>query len=299
MKTWWRSSYSPLLPEDGGSCGFKAAGLVDAHVHVFPPDVIRRREACLGCDTRFDALYSSPQAKMVTASELLAQMDETGTQLSIIFGFAFKDLGLCREVNDYVLDAVRDNPDRLAGLACVSPGSSGSLGELERCLDRGMRGCGELAPVSASHQELMDLTAVADCLRERGLPLLVHASEPVGHEYPGKGHFTPQACVALAHAFPKLKLVLSHLGGGAFVYESMPEVRATLADVFYDTAAIAYLYSPSVLRLAVLAVGSEKLIFGSDYPLLQPSRCAEGLELLPLQHQNAIRAGNARRVYKL
>jgi predicted TIM-barrel fold metal-dependent hydrolase len=162
-----------------------------------------------------------------------------------------------------------------------------------------MRGCGELAPASASHQELTYLTPVADCLRERGLPLLVHASEPVGHEYPGKGHFTPQACVALAQAFPKLKLVLSHLGGGVFVYESMPEVRATLADVFYDTAAIAYLYSPSVLRLAVLAVGPEKLIFGSDYPLLHPSRCAEGLELLAPQHQNAIRGGNARRVYNL
>jgi hypothetical protein len=102
MTTWWRPSYSPLLPDEGGSCSFKAADLVDAHVHVFPPDIIRRREACLGGDPRFDALYRSPKARMVTAEDVIAQMDNCGTRLSIVFGFAFRDIGLCREVNSYV-----------------------------------------------------------------------------------------------------------------------------------------------------------------------------------------------------
>jgi predicted TIM-barrel fold metal-dependent hydrolase len=299
MKTWWRPSYSPLLPDGSGSCVCRAAGLVDSHVHVFPPDIIRRREACLAGDARFDALYRLPEAKMATGEEVLAQMDECGTELSIIFGFAFKDLGLCREVNEYVLHAVRENPGRLAGLACVPPGDAGALDELERCLDSGMRGCGELAPASAVHQELSALSPIMGCLRERGLPLVIHASEPVGHDYPGKGSFTPQACLSLAQAYPGVDLVLSHLGGGLFLYELMPEVRAALKHVFYDTAAIPYLYSPSVYQVAILAAGPEKLIFGSDYPLLSPVRCAQGLELLSHEHQEAVRSGNARRVFRL
>jgi predicted TIM-barrel fold metal-dependent hydrolase len=299
MKTWWRPSYSPLLPDEGESRGCRAAGLVDSHVHVYPPDIIRRREACLASDARFGALYGSSAAKMATVEEVLAQMDECGTELSIIFGFAFKDLGLCREVNEYILGAVRDNPGRLAGLACVPPGDAGALGELQRCLDSGMRGCGELAPASAGHQELSALSAIAGCLRERGLPLVIHASEPVGHDYPGKGSFTPQACVSLAQTYPGLDLVLSHLGGGLFLYELMPEVRTALAHVFYDTAAIPYLYSPSVYQVAIMAAGPEKLIFGSDYPLLHPTRCAQGLELLSHEHQEAVRSGNARRVFRL
>jgi predicted TIM-barrel fold metal-dependent hydrolase len=299
MKNWWRPYYSPLLPEAGATCGFDPAGLVDAHVHVFPPDIIRRREACLDGDLRFDALYRSPKARMVTAEEVISQMDECGTELSIIFGFAFGDIGLCREVNDYVLEAVRDKPARLAGLACVPPGSSGAVSELERCLDSGLRGCGELAPMSGGHRELLDLSPLAVCLRERSLPLVIHASEPVGHAYPGKGHFTPEACFALAQAHPGLKLVLSHLGGGLFLYELMPEVRAALADVYYDTAALPYLYAPDIYRVAVLAAGPEKFIFGSDYPLVHPTRCAEGLELLSPQHQEAVRAENARRIFCL
>jgi predicted TIM-barrel fold metal-dependent hydrolase len=274
-------------------------GRVDAHVHVFPPDVIRRREAYLGRDARFDALYSSPEARMETAEEVLAQMDGCGTELSIVFGFAFDDPGLCREVNDYVLEAVRAHPERLAGLACVALGSACAAAELERCLDVGMRGCGELSPAAAGQQELADLAPIAARLQERGLPLVVHASEPVGHQYPGKGTFTPEASVALAEAFPGLKLVLSHLGGGVFAYEAMPEVRQILANVFYDTAALPYLYAPGVYETVVKAVGAEKLIFGSDYPLLHPDRCALGIETLTQQEQQAVLSGNARRVFCL
>ncbi len=272
---------------------------MDAHVHVFPPEIIRRREACLGGDPRFDALYTSPKARMATADEVLTQMEECGVGLSIVFGFAFKDLGLCREANDYVIEAVRAHPDRLAGLACVPAGSPEAVAELERCLDSGMRGCGELAPVSAGVEELADLAALAVCLRERGLPLLVHASEPVGHEYPGKGRFTPQESIALAQAFPGLRIVLSHLGGGAFVYEQMPEVRAILADVFYDAAALPYLYGPGMYEVAVTAAGADKVLFGSDYPLLSPTRCSEGIERLSEPDRDKVRVQNARRVYCL
>jgi predicted TIM-barrel fold metal-dependent hydrolase len=273
--------------------------LVDAHVHVFPPDIVRQREVYLAKDARFDSLYRSPKASMVTAQEVIEQMDDSGTELSIIFGFVFRDQGVCREINDYVLEAVQANPTRLAGLASVSPGVPGAQAELERCLDAGLRGCGELAPLSADRREITDLASVAGCLRERGLPLLVHSSEPVGHEYPGKGRFTPEACLALAQAYPGLTIVFSHLGGGLFLYELMPEVRECLADAVYDTAAVSYLYAPEVYEVAVLAAGPEKLIFGSDYPLLPPARCLEGLERLSSENQAAVRAGNARRVFGL
>lgn len=299
MKTWWRPSYSPLLPEQGCSCGASLAGLVDAHVHVFPPEILRDRAGYLGRDARFDELYASPSARMATAEDVLAQMDESSVDRSIIFGFAFSDLGLCRLCNDYVLDMVGSYPHRLAGLACVPCGTADAGRELGRCLDAGLRGCGELAPTSGDADELAGLAPVADILRERGLPLMVHASEPVGHEYPGKGRFTPEACVALAQMYPGLTLVLSHLGGGAFLYESMPEVREALVDAYYDTAAIPYLYSPEIYEVAAMAVGAEKLIFGSDYPLLDPLRCANGLDRLSQEDQAAVREGNAKRIFRL
>ncbi len=299
MKTWWRPSYSPPLPEAPDSCGALLEGCVDSHVHVFPPEITRDKDAYLASDSRFVALYGSSDARMATAEEVLGQMDRSSIQLSIIFGFAFADIGLCRLANDYVLEAVRRHPGRLAGLACVPWGSKDAADELERCLQAGMCGCGELAPTSGDPKELAGLAPVAAVLRERSLPLLVHASEPVGHKYPGKGRFTPDACVALAQTYPGLKLVLSHLGGGTFLYETMPEVKQALADVYYDTAAIPYLYSPDIYQIATLAVGAEKLVFGSDYPLLDPVRCVQGLERLAPRDRQAVRADNARRIFGL
>jgi hypothetical protein len=210
----------------------------------------------------------------------------------------------------------------LAGLACVSPDAPGAVSELERCLDAGLRGCGELMPDGQGFGEAWvgagsgsraggpdacgpgnrgraGLAALAGCLRERDLPLLMHANEPVGHHYPGKGGFTPEACFAMAQAHPGLTIVFAHMGGGLFLYELMPEVRGTLANVYYDTSAVPHLYGPEVYAMAVSSAGHEKVIFGSDYPLLPPGRYLEGLDRLAPSARAAVRGDNARKVFRL
>ena len=299
MKTSWRPSYSPPLYRGAEDRGPRGRHLVDAHVHIFPPEMVRARETYLERDERFRALYSSPKARLATAEDVIAHMDESGIELSIVFSFAFKDQGLCREVNDYVLEVVQAYPGRMAGLACVSPRAEGARAELERCLDAGMRGCGELTPASGDETEIASLAAIAGCLRERGLPLLVHCSEPVGHEYAGKGRFTPEACVKLARAYPGLTLIFSHLGGGLFLYELMPEVRASLTYALYDTAAVPFLYDPFVYKVAVSVTGAERLLYGTDYPLLLAKRYRQGLRTLPRRQRAAVSGGNARRVFGL
>jgi len=271
------------------------AGLVDAHVHVFPPEMIRDREAYLDRDERFGTLHRSPKAPMATADQVLAHMDETGVDFSILVGFGFADQGLCRMVNDYVIEAVAAHPGRLAGLACVAPDAPGAVAELERCLGAGLRGCGELAPESNGP----GLDAVADCLAERGSMLMVHSNEPLGHRYPGKGSYTPEVCFTLAKAHPGLPLVFAHMGGGLFLYELMPEVREALADVYYDTAAVPYLYGSEVYEVAVACAGPEKLLFATDYPLLSPTRYFEGLSRLAPEERTAVAGGNARKVFRL
>jgi predicted TIM-barrel fold metal-dependent hydrolase len=287
-------------PADGRTAkpGWSGADWVDAHVHVFPPDMIERREAYLSRDRRFAALYSSPRARMATADEVVAHMDETGVALSVVFGFAFEDQGLCRMVNDYVLEAVAASHGRLAGLACIFPRGAGAVRELERCLDAGLRGCGELTP-GPGPEDIAALSGAAAVLRERELPLLVHSNEPVGHEYQGKTGFGPVACVALAQAYPGLKLVFAHMGGGTFLYETMPELREALTHAYYDTSAVPYLYGAGIYLAATATAGAHKLIFGSDYALLSPARYRDGLGELPQEVRAAVCGGNARRIFKL
>ena len=121
----------------------------------------------------------------------------------------------------------------------------------------------------------------------------------MGHEYPGKGRFTPEACFAFAAAHPDLTIVFAHMGGGLFLYELMPEVRETLAHVYYDTTAVPYLYGPEVYEMAVSCAGAEKFLFGSDFPLLPPRKYWQGLDRLDDASRAAITRDNARKVFRL
>jgi hypothetical protein len=293
--------------------------IIDCHVHVFPPEFVHDRADLLEKDPWFASLYSSPTATMATVDDVVADMDRDGVDQAVVFGFAFHDQGLCRLMNDYVIEAVARFPERVAGLCCVSPEVSGAVAEVERCLDAGLKGCGELAPDGQCFAPAWigstgrspgvvpaggpvgrsGVAEVAACLVERDLPLIMHSNEPVGHEYPGKGCFTPEACYAFAAAHPGLKIVFAHMGGGLFLYELMPEVRAVLERAYYDTSAVPYLYDPRVYQVAVSCVGAGKILFGSDYPLLPLPRYREGIDTLDAASRVAVLGANAQELFGL
>jgi predicted TIM-barrel fold metal-dependent hydrolase len=69
--------------------------------------------------------------------------------------------------------------------------------------------------------------------------------------------------------------------------------------VFYDTAAVPYLYGEEIYEAAVSTIGPRKLLFGSDYPLLSAHRYRPGLERLAPEVRTAVEDGNAREVFGL
>ena len=137
-----------------------------------------------------------------------------------------------------------------------------------------------------------------EAMTKHNLILLTHASEPVGHEYPGKGAITPDILYPLITNFPDLTLVCAHWGGGLPFYALMPEVKRTMDNVFFDTAASPFLYSPQIYNQVIQLVGADKILFGSDYPLLAPSRLLNEIKSLnlPAETERLILSGNAQRL---
>jgi predicted TIM-barrel fold metal-dependent hydrolase len=276
--------------------------IIDAHTHIFPPQICSQREQYRTRDVWFCQLYADPRARTATAEDLVAIMDLDGVDRAVACGFAWADQGLCREHNDYLIDCVRRYPDRLIGMAAVQPRAGGEAArELERALAAGLRGLGELFPdgqgFSLAERDL--LAPLAEVLQAHGAPLLTHASEPLGHEYQGKGHTVPQHVLALAQHFPGLRIVCGHWGGGLPFYELMPEVAQALQNVYYDTAASPYLYRWRIVPVVIQLVGAHKILFGSDYPLIRPRTYLMHLDQLPLKaaDRQAILGENAARLW--
>jgi len=78
-------------------------------------------------------------------------------------------------------------------------------------------------------------------------------------------------------------------------------VKDRLRNVYFDTAASPYLYDPAVYSVAVQAVGAEKILFGSDYPLLPPERYFKEMEAAGLspRDRELICGGNAARLLNI
>jgi len=272
---------------------------IDFHTHVFPPAFRQDRSRYFSGEPAFETLYDSPQAKLVGVSELLQHMDETEISKSVIFGFPWQNGDYVRQHNDYVLEAVQRYPDRFVGFCCFSPLMSRAPKETERCLKAGLAGVGELAVygdglTAAIAGALEDVMAIALDFRA---PVLLHTNEPVGHQYPGKTPMTLGQIYQFVKRYSSNRIVLAHWGGGLPFYALMKrEVKEVLENVWFDTAASPYLYIPEIYSVVGNIVGFEKILFGSDFPLLSPLRYFGEMEaagLLPGEFDQVL-GGNAR-----
>jgi uncharacterized protein len=286
--------------------------IIDGHTHIFSPSVISDRASYSDRDPFFGELYSGRAARIIGANELIVAMDAAGIDKAVLAGWPWQSHEICVEQNSWVLEVARQYPDRLYALAAIQPGAGAAARhELERCVTAGMVGLGELnADGQRFNLDDADFLALARRATELRVPLLLHTNEAVGHNYPGKGHLPLADVYTLIKAVPDLTLILAHWGGGFPFYELMREVRKAASNVYYDSAASPLLYSPQIFQTVVNLVGSNKVLFGSDFPLiLYPKRQTEPdyapflTEIrdigLPADTTDQVLGGNAQRIFRI
>jgi predicted TIM-barrel fold metal-dependent hydrolase len=272
--------------------------IFDAHTHVFPQAFIDERDDLVRDEPVFAELYASPRAPMATGAELLTAMDEAGVGRAVIAGFAWADVGRCIAHNDALLDAAGRSGGRLIPMCCLPMAEPAVIvREMERCMAAGAAGFGELRmeALGASFVEGESGQAVAETAAALGAVLLLHASEPVGHAYPGKAGGPLADIWRFVTMHTGVTAILAHLGGGLPFYAHMPEVRAAFDRLYVDTAAAPWLYDSAVLRVVVDLIGHERLLFGSDFPLRHPRRDVRWLRAAGLERDElaAVLGGNA------
>jgi predicted TIM-barrel fold metal-dependent hydrolase len=254
--------------------------IIDSHTHIYPPWMNRDRSELMRTDPVFALLFSDPKSKLATVEELLAAMDESDVDRVAVLNVGWNSNDLCRETNDYILDAAVRFPNRLMPFCTVQPREPDkALNELERCIRAGAIGVGELR----SDEQGIDLAdrvlvqPIMEMARKKGLIVSTHSSEPVGHYYKGKGTITPHSLLRFASDYPDVPIICSHWGGGLPFYGLMPEVMNSLGNVWFDSAASPYLYSSKIYPLVISIVGISKVLFGSDYPLIGFKRAIDDL----------------------
>ena len=249
--------------------------VIDVHVHLTPPAIVADRDRYLLGEAAWASLYRDPKARMVSTDELLAMMDEEGVERSLVMGFPWSNEDTAKQHNEWLLGQAARHPGRLVPLAAFHPLAPWAARHAEAMLAAGMAGLGEIALYDRGFgpEELEALGVLAGLCRERGQIFLMHVNEPIGHQYPGKAPLEIGHINALVRRCQGVKLILAHFGGGLPFFAALrKEVKDYLQNVYFDTAAMPYLFDPAALPMVLRVLGPERFLLGTDYPLLKPAR---------------------------
>jgi len=260
--------------------------MIDAHVHLYPdaincdPSAWSERAGERHWATLCTRRRKGGQAVQgfPSVDELLRTMDEAGVERAVLLGWYWEHLESCRLQNRFYADCIRAYPDRLSAFASIHPeegkeGEVAAFAELDWAREHGLSGLGELSPHSvgwAVDDPL--LAAILERAGDWGWPVNLHVTESDSRPYPGKVETPLGDFLKLAEAHPRTRFILAHWGAGLPFVVPTPLPK----NLFFDTAASPLIYDPTIWRGFVDAVGAERVLFGSDYPLnLYPALSAQ------------------------
>lgn len=254
--------------------------IADAHVHCFAGEAaenpvqwaVRHREP------HWERLVTAGPQGWADEQRLVDQMDRDGVDFALIAGWYWQNADTARMENERISAICQRHPSRLAWLAALVPDDKGAYLEEARQLRRqGAWGFGELLPqvqdfrLDDPHWLEFSAWAQAD-----GIPLLMHVTEPVGHDYPGRIDTPFMPIVTWLESFPTLPVILAHWGGGLPFYRHNRRVDRAMKSVWIDTAASPLLYRPSIWESMNAQFPADRILFGSDFPLrVFPSRTGQ------------------------
>lgn len=255
------------------------AVVVDAHVHLYPPEVNRDPAGWAAAHgepqwarmcVRTRKTTGRPVQAFPSVDALLRDMDAAGVDRAVLLGWYWQRQENCEAQNRFYAECVRAHPDRLAAFATVNAAAGAeTLAEARRAHEDGLCGLGELSPhsqgVAVDDERWLALLALA---AELGMPVNLHVTEPESGPYPGRVE-TPLADFrAMARTWPRVKFILAHWGGRLW-RAAGAEGQKLPDNVWVDTAATPLLYGTDedVWRDGLAACGAGRVLWGTDYPL--------------------------------
>lgn len=165
--------------------------------------------------------------------------------------------------NEMTAAAVRAYPGRFVGYASVNPHYPERVrAELERAFDEL-----ELRLIKL-HPTIVDYSISGPAYE----PVWRFASERrtvvLSHTWAGTSTCAPKQFEPLAKEYPDVVFILGHSGGTRAGYEEAIEVAQAHANVYLDLCRSEM--SPVWVERIVNEVGSDRVLWGTDFPFLEP-----------------------------
>ncbi len=261
--------------------------VVDVHTHAFP-DALAGRAI-----PRLERMANVRAALDGTVAALRSSMDEAGIAAAVICSIATDP----SQFEAILRWSTAISSPRLVPFPSVHPRSPEAAAEVRRVAAAGFRGVKLHPEYQDFHVDDSALEPLYRALEEQGLVALFHAGHDIG--FPDSERAAPARLLAVHRAFPRLRLIASHLGG----FRRWEEVGEHLlqSGVWLDTSYTLGHIPETLLRQILAGHRADRLLFGSDSPWVDQAQALADFAALGLPEDLAARilGENARALLRL
>lgn len=257
--------------------------VIDMHTHAWPEKVAGKARENL------ESFFKISMVGIPTVQTLLERMDANAIDVSVVCAVASRPEQVIG-VNNWAL-GIRS--ERLRVFASMHPGFKQWRDELLRIKERadGIKFQPEFQNFYVDDEAVFPLY---DEIERLGLPVLFHCGEELSGTLLVRS--SPQRVAAVKKRFPGLKIIAAHFGG----FRLWKDVEEYLlgTDIYLDTAFFFGHVSDTEAKRLLLAHRADRLLFGTDFPLVDQAKdlqAVRGLGLAP-DLQEAILWKNASRL---
>ena len=255
-----------------------AVEAIDVHVHA---EVGRAGEDGLRPEWRSAAATYFGEHDLPTADDVAAYYRERNLAAVVFTVDAETVTGRPAVPNEEIAEVAAANPDVLIAFASVDPNKgSGAVEEARRLIrDHGVQGFKLHPNVQGFYPNDRSVYPLYEVVAEAGLPVLFHTGHSgIGAGLPGGGgirlkYSNPMSVDDVAVDFPELKIVLAH---PSFPWQDEAiSVALHKEQVYIDLSGWSPKYFPPQLVQYANTLLRDRVLFGSDFPLITPDRWLE------------------------
>jgi predicted TIM-barrel fold metal-dependent hydrolase len=277
------------VPEPPGGIDLDALVAIDVHTHAEVSAVTGRGSLAPELEHAVDE-YSGIRDRQRPTVEQMAAYYRERRMMAVVFTVdATTAMGVPPVPNDEIAEAAHAHPDVLIPFGSVDPHlGRAAVREVHRLVDeQRVRGFKFHPTVQAFHPNDRLAYPVYEAIAEHGLIALFHTGQTgIGAGMPGGAglrlkYSNPLAVDDVAADFPDMPIVLAH---PSFPWQDEALAVAThKPQVHIDLSGWSPRYFPPQLVQYANTLLADKVLFGSDFPMITPDRWLADFETLDIK----------------
>ena len=229
--------------------------IIDAHCHIYPDKIAQKAADATG---RFYDLKATLDGKVST---LLLHGGKAGIEHFVVQSVATTPKQVS-SINNFIAEAVAQSNGRFTGLGTLHPDSEDMAADVDEIIALGLKGVKlhpDIQRVQIDDPRMHKMYELC----EGKLPILMHTGD---NRY---DFSNPNRMIPVLEKYPNLTVIGAHFGGWS-IWEEATEKLKKYGNFLVDCSSSLYAISPETARELIFAYGTDRVLFGTDYPLWEP-----------------------------